>query len=71
MGEGLLKARIGEVVTEARIECIGLLAGPGGDLAGDVLQGGELSGRVAVPPGVIGNDGFAASEHCDEFVFHG
>lgn len=63
--EGFGEAGVFEEMSQAWIEG-GLFDAPVFDREGNFLERGEMSGGVAVPPSVIGDDGFTLAEKFTE-----
>jgi hypothetical protein len=69
--EGFLVGGLGEVVAELGIELAMVGCGVGLDGFGNLLEGGEVGGGVAVAERVVGDDTEAALEEGLEFQVHG
>jgi hypothetical protein len=66
MNEGFCEAGIGEKMAQPGIDPAFLSRRPSGDFLGNLLERIEMAGGIAIPPGVVGDDGFAAAEELDQ-----
>ena len=71
MGEGFGEAGVVEIVAEPGADLLSTGGGPRGDFPGNLLQSVKVSGRIAVPPVVVRDQGFSALEQGAEFLGHG
>lgn len=70
MREGFGEAGFLQVVAKLRVDVVLVCLMPCGDSFGDFAECVEVSGRIAVAPWVIGDDGLAAFEQIDERLMH-
>lgn len=70
VGEGFLIAGVRQVVPHLAVHLAPVRCGPGGNLFGNGFQRVQMVRRIAVAPGMVGDDRHAAAQQLGEFGNH-